>query len=240
MISPIISVCLATYNGEKYLKQQLESILSQINPDDEIVISDDASTDKTISIIESFNDKRITLLIRTTNHGLKNNFENAIKHAKGDYIFLSDQDDVWLDSKVSKTRQYLLNYDLVVSDCFLINGNHEVIQNSYYRLANSGKGVAKNIMYNTYLGCCMAFRKTLLPYILPFPDNIHYHDNWIGLISDIYGQVIFIESRLIYFRRHETTATSSGAKSSNSLFYKLVSRVILIFSLLKRIIAKSL
>lgn len=95
----MISVCMATYNGEEYIKEQLESILCQLGEMDEIIISDDGSTDNTLNIIESYNDSRIKIHINTGKHGFVYNFENALQKAKGEYIFLSDQDDIWLPEK---------------------------------------------------------------------------------------------------------------------------------------------
>ena len=96
-----ISVCLATYNGEKYIKEQLDSILPQLSANDEIIISDDNSTDDTINIIRSLNDERIKIYVNKTK-GIVKNFENALNNASGDIIFLSDQDDVWKNDKVKK------------------------------------------------------------------------------------------------------------------------------------------
>ena len=98
-----VSVAMATYNGEKYLKEQIESILCNLNENDELVISDDGSTDNTKIIIENFqkNDKRIKLFDGPKN-GVKQNFNNAIEKCQGEYIFLADQDDVWLEGKVEK------------------------------------------------------------------------------------------------------------------------------------------
>ena len=90
-----ISVCIATYNGAKYIEEQVQSILYQLSEKDEIINSDDGSKDNTLAIIKSLNDARIKVIHNTLKHGLVSNFENAIKHADGDYIFLSDQDDIW-------------------------------------------------------------------------------------------------------------------------------------------------
>ena len=86
----MISVCVATYNGEKYIKEQLLSILSQIGLNDEVVVSDDHSNDSTIDIVKSLNDKRVKIIYNEGNRGYTSNFENALKHAKGDYVFISD------------------------------------------------------------------------------------------------------------------------------------------------------
>jgi len=110
-----ISVCMATYNGERYLKEQLDSILKQLSFTDEIIISDDGSQDRTIEIIESFGDSRIKLF-HSTQQNLIYNFENALSKASGDIIFLSDQDDIWYENKVEKSMYHLQKYGLVFSN----------------------------------------------------------------------------------------------------------------------------
>ena len=102
-----LSVCMATHNGEKYLHKQLASILNQLGPEDEVVISDDSSTDTTVKIIRDIADPRIRLLENNTFYSPVYNFENAIRHGSGDIIVLADQDDVWLDNKVEVIRQQL-------------------------------------------------------------------------------------------------------------------------------------
>ena len=188
----MISVCMSTYNGEQFIFKQLDSILSQIGLNDEVIISDDGSKDNTINIIKSFNDKRIKLFFRKKTPSLVRNFENAIQKAVGEYIFLADQDDIWIKNKVSETLKYLNKYDLVISDCILINENEKVTNKSYFQIIKSRKGIIRNIVKNSYLGCCMAFKKNLIVDVLPFPSNLYYHDIWIGLIGEIYGKVFFL------------------------------------------------
>ena len=112
----MISVCVATYNGEKFIREQIESILCQLSSDDEIIVSDDGSTDGTIVIINCIGDKRIRIIEGPRKHSPTFNFENALKEAKGDYIFLADQDDVWKTNKVEVCMKWLQKYDCVVSD----------------------------------------------------------------------------------------------------------------------------
>lgn len=230
----MISVCIATYNGEKYIKDQLLSILCQIDIYDEIIVSDDSSNDKTLDIIESLNDSRIKILKNNNYHSPIYNFENAIKHAKGDFIFLSDQDDVWLPDRIKLMKEYLDNYCLVVSDCKIVDSNLNVMNESFFNLYNSGKGFWKNIIKNSYIGCCMAFKKELLIHILPFPLKIPMHDIWIGLLAELNGGVFFIDTPLLLYRRHGTNASSSGEKSKFSLYHKIVYRLLLLFEILKR------
>ena len=115
-----ISVCIATYNGEKYIKEQLSSILSQLEENDEVIISDDSSTDNTIQIVENFKDKRIRIFREQKFKSPIYNFENAISKATGDIIFLSDQDDIWHKAKVHKIKQYLSNEDIT---CIVTNAS---------------------------------------------------------------------------------------------------------------------
>lgn len=117
----MISVCIPTYNGEKYLKQQLDSILVQLEKNDEIIVSDDSSTDSTINLLKSYQDPRIRILQGNLYKNPIFNLENALKHAKGDYIFTADQDDIWKNDKVKQMIQALQKYDLVVSDASIIN-----------------------------------------------------------------------------------------------------------------------
>ena len=118
----MISVCMATYNGGKYIKEQLDSILPQLGKEDELVISDDGSKDNTYSIIQSYGDERIKLFYNHGKHGFVGNFENALKQCKGDYIFLSDQDDIWKVNKVSVVMEKLKDYSLVIHDAEIVDG----------------------------------------------------------------------------------------------------------------------
>ena len=136
-----ISVALATYNGEKYISEQLNSILPQLGPEDEIIISDDGSSDRTLEIVAGFCSAQIKVL-KNPGKGVISNVENAIKHTSGDIIFLCDQDDVWLPDKVSVTKKYLLESDvkLVVSDAIVVDENLKVLEDSFFKLMNSGSG----------------------------------------------------------------------------------------------------
>ena len=200
----IISVAMATYNGEKYIQEQLDSILKQLNDKDEIIISDDGSTDNTLKIIESYHDKRIKVL-KGPRKGVKQNFANAICNCKGKYIFLSDQDDIWLDHKIDIVLKVFetTNCTCVVHDAQVFDSNtNEVIMDSFFKFRKSRKGILKNIMKNSYIGCCMAIDKKIVDKIIPIPDDIEMHDQWIGIISEKYGNSIFINNKLIKYRRH--------------------------------------
>ena len=200
----IISVAMATYNGEKYIQEQLDSILKQLNDKDEIIISDDGSTDNTINIINSYKDKRIRI-IEGPHKGVKQNFANAISNCKGKYIFLSDQDDIWLDYKVNTVLKVFETTDCtcVVHDATVFDSNtNKVIMDSFYKFRKSGKGIIKNIIKNSYIGCCMAIDKKIVDKIIPIPDDIEMHDQWIGIMCEKYGNSVFINDKLLKYRRH--------------------------------------
>lgn len=232
----MVSVCIATYNGEKYIKEQLLSIISQLDSTDEIIISDDKSTDKTIEIIKELNDRRIKFFFNTSK-GYTNNFQNAIKHASGDFIFLSDQDDVWEENKVSRMTELLQEYDFVVSNAKVVNESLVDIDTTYFKMRGGGKnGFLNNLVKAKYLGCCMAFRNTMLKKLLPFPLEVTLcpHDLWISLIAEFYYKTYVIDESLILYRRHGNNVSSGGVKSSNSLFFKAQFRIYSLMKVLSR------
>lgn len=233
-----ISVCMATYNGEKYIKEQLESILSQISENDEVIVSDDSSNDKTIEIIKSFNDMRIRIYKNEKEKGYTRNFENALEKASGDIIFLSDQDDVWVENKVQKMMGILKNYDFVVSDNIIVNENLEIIDKSHFELYKTKNGFLTNLLLPRYVGACMAFRKNILQKSLPFPDNAKLcaHDYWISLVAEMYFKSYKLDEQLLLYRRHGANASNGGSKSKNSLNHKLKVRIYTLIQLLKRAI----
>lgn len=224
-----ISVCIATYNGERYIREQLDSILSQLSLDDEVIISDDGSKDSTIEIISSYLDSRIKVFKNNGKHGYVGNFENALNHSSGDFIFLSDQDDIWNENKVKKCLDVLRQNDLVVHDAFLMNQHGNISDVNYFSIRKSGEGYWRNLYKNSFIGCCMAFKKEMLRYILPFPPNILWHDMWIGLVVERKGKVRFIQDKLLFYRRHGDNASSTAEKSSFSFLFKIKYRLPLFF-----------
>ena len=241
-----ISVCMATYNGERFIKDQIESIIVQLGINDELIISDDSSTDNTLKIISRFNDSRIKVFNSHTFRSATRNFENALSYATGDVIFLSDQDDVWFPHKMRIMMLYLQKYDLVVSNCDFIDEFGKPMGESFFENFRSGPGLLKNFIKNTFLGNCMAFRRTVLDKALPFPEHLHratryliYQDVWLGLLANALFRVKFIPEKLSGFRRHASNAspTEMGIKSPQPLSRKLCGRSLLAVALLKRILS---
>ena len=163
----LISVCMTTYNGERYVAEQVHSILASPLVG-ELLVSDDGSTDRTLEVLRGIDDSRLRLL-EGPRRGLVRNFESVLGRARGEYIFLSDQDDVWLPGKVETLLGYLKRADLVVSDCAVVDSHLKTLQPSFFATRGSGPGLWRNLLRNSYIGCCMALRRELLVHALPFP-----------------------------------------------------------------------
>lgn len=234
----MISVCIATHNGAHYIKEQIESVLCQLGPKDEIIISDDGSTDNTIDILLAFNDKRI--IIHHYQQPVKSkhshtyvckNFENALKHAKGDYIFLADQDDWWMPNKVEKCIEALKYNILVVHRAEICDRDLNLKGQMLYK---------DNFVFNNFLslkrgkyyGCTLAFRNELLDFILPFPKKLILHDQWIGCMAELKGRVFYERTPLIKYRLHG--GNTSGGPSSNSIFFQIWYRLYMFVHLIIR------
>lgn len=205
-----ISVAMATYNGAKYIAEQLSSILSQLSPDDELVIVDDCSKDDTPQIIESFADTRIRLRISPRNNGVAKSFTEAIASCNGDIIFLADQDDIWLPGKVQTILQIFANnptVNIVSTDAIVIDHDGKQISSSYYADRGGFTNSAwRNLVKSRFHGCLMAFRSELRPLVLPLAL---YHDVWIGLCNAISGgQAVLIPQPFVAYRRHGKNESS--------------------------------
>lgn len=228
----MISVCLATYNGEKYIKEQLDSILSQLGENDEVIISDDGSTDRTLEVIAEMGDGRITVLHhkscgKTSFIKAKNNFENALKHAKGDYIFLADQDDIWKPEKVKVFMEHLGTFECVQSDS-------ELTAQTPYTTGHleESKGLLANVYHLPFRGCCMAVTRNLLDIALPIPEAVITHDAWIGCCAVARKSYLKINEPLMLYRIHDTNV--SVRKNENSVAYKIYYRIRILLNVIRR------
>lgn len=237
----MISVCMASFNGDQFIKEQIDSILGQLSSNDELIISDDHSTDNTCAIIKQYNDSRIKLVLNKLAKGVTHNFENALLHSKGDIIFLADQDDVWLPSKIRELSQFLLqgNYDVVTGNCALTDSKLNVIQERYYvDRSPLDKSVWGNFVKDLWLGSCMAFKREVLLATLPFPKKVAAHDLWIALYSQMHFKCGYYPKVLQLYRRHDNTVSFAGTKSTNKLSYKISYRLYLAYWLLVRSLMK--
>lgn len=226
---------MATYNGEKYIKEQISSILHQLNKKDELIISDDGSKDNTEMIIQSFNDNRIVYTKNIGKHGFVYNFENALKRAKGDYIFLSDQDDIWMNNKISESLHYLQDNDMIIHNADVIDAKGNYKGYDYFSTLHNHEGFWWNLYKVRCLGCCMAFKRNVLNACLPFPKRIVGHDYWIGMYAIAFFKVKYVKTPLLKYRRHGNNVSPSSEKSNTSFFYKVFTKR---FSILWALIAR--
>lgn len=228
-----ISVVMPAYNGAVYIQEQIKSILVQLGENDELIVSLDPSSDETEKIILGMDDARIRL-VAGPGCGLLANVEYGLSLAKHELIFLSDQDDVWTSDKVSCVKQVFLNTDcdLVLHDARIVDGDLNEIEPSFFAWRKVKRGFWANVKKNSYIGCCMAFKKSILEYVLPIPTKVPMHDQWIGLMVEKKGRVEFLNQPLLLYRRHGLNQTSSHHAG---LFKMLVWRLRLILALWRRL-----
>ena len=220
-----ISVCMAVYNGAAYLKPQMCSILSQLRTNDEVVVVDDASQDNSTELLRELSDARVPVYRNERNMGVLAAFERAMSQAQGEILFLSDQDDIWLPGKVEKIiGAFSLNPEitLVASDAQVIDETGCIVADSFFEQRGPfSVGVLHNLIKNKYLGCTLAFRRSMLEYFLPIPRDVPMHDIWFGLINDISGKTHYIDQPLIAYRRHGNNVSPSvGAPILQKLVWR--------------------
>lgn len=241
----MVSVCMATYNGQKYLREQVNSILSQLSEEDELIVSDDGSTDETLAILASYGESRIkvyshvkenTAVGKSNMQLVAENLQFGLRQCQGDYIFLSDQDDIWLPGKVEKCVAGLQEYDLVNHDCKVVDENLNVIYSSYFNLVHTKEGFIHNFVKFGYLGCCMAFRKEVLSYVLPFDSKIA-HDAWFCYLAELLGNCKCISDPLLLYRRHGKNTSGASQKSTNPIWYRIAYRIPYLWRIMKRYFA---
>ena len=244
----MISVCLACFNGQKYIKNQIESILSQLQKDDEIIVSDGGSTDDTIKIISEIKDKRIKLVkldsindrepnepvFRIMNR-ISKNFESALKHVKGEFIFLADQDDIWLPDKIKRMLPYFEHYCCIVHDCYVTDSNLKVLSDTFFNYIKPNTSFLGTLYRSSFMGCCMAFKKDVLELSLPFPAYPIEHDTWIGINALSFGKVLCLNDSLIFYRRHTDNVSSCAEGSKNSIYIKLKRRMFILRAIISRL-----
>ena len=220
--SPRISVCMAAYNGAGHIEEQIASILPEIGPHDELVVVNDCSTDATSDLVAGMNDPRIRLINADRNVGYVRTFERALGEARGEYVFLSDQDDVWLPGRVERMISALDGRNMVVSNCRHVEGPSGRFHDIRLKAADSDHTV-RNLAgivvgYRLHWGCAMAFRRVLLAQILPFPAYMdESHDQWIATVGNVNRSIVYLEEDTILHRLHGENLTPSGIRSASKI-----------------------
>ena len=215
-----IDVLMATYNGEKYLAEQLDSIINQTYHNWNLLIRDDNSTDRTLEIIQDYQkkDNRIKLLKDNKgNLGIVKNFEELLKNSESEFIMFSDQDDIWIENKLDmylKMIEKIKNKGFMIhSDAILFDKNKSnILKDTFISKKAINKGL-ENVFFNYFVqGATILISKEIKNFILPFPKEAYLHDRYIHLISELFFERVFINQALIYYRQHDNNQI--GAKNT--------------------------
>ena len=232
-MSEMISVAMAAYQGALYLPVQIDSILVQLKPNDELVVSYDESSDDTLRILETYQakDSRVKVF-KNTVPGVTGNFNNAITHCSGDYIYISDQDDKWTENKVAIVQKtfHETGADLIIHNGIHTNIDMEPMGIPFFEMYRIGDSILKNIAKPRMSGCCMAFTRKMKDIIMPMPE-IRGYDQWIALVCEIFGKIAYPKEILIYHRLHGSNVTTGTPRPLKVI---LCMRTRLIFFLLTR------
>lgn len=208
---PAVSVCMATRNGERYLELQLRSIVMQLQPGDELVISDDSSTDRTVEILRRYEGPQVRLFLGNRFFNPIGNFEHCLRQARHDILVLADQDDVWLDNRLTVVRQCMSGRTdqvyAVMTDADMIGADGQLMGTTLFHHFRARKGVLRNLFWNCYTGCAMAVSRPLFERASPFPQGIPMHDAWLGLLADALGAVELRPEKTLLYRRHQANAS---------------------------------
>jgi glycosyltransferase involved in cell wall biosynthesis len=228
--TPLVSVAMATYNGEKYIAAQLESILNQTFNNIEIIITDDASTDNTVHILEGFQKKYnfIKLFVNTCNSGVTKTFENSFRNCSGDFIAISDQDDEWELHKIETLLNHLENEDAIYSNSLLVDKNGASLNKEFKSLMNLQSYYTGGpfLMGNCVPGHTILMKAGFVKTILPLPTTMMF-DRWISFCAAANNGIKYVDMPLVKYRQHESNTIGVGKsknktkrKTKSELFYK--------------------
>ncbi len=229
----MISIAMATYNGEKYLAEQLDSILAQTVQDFELVICDDCSTDGTVRILEEYmqKDSRIKVFVNKENLGFVKNFEKAIKLCSGEYIALSDQDDVWLPEHLEILMRNIKDKDLICGNAVLCDENLKTINTDLLSVSkidflpdNKDDWFFFLLHGNIFQGAASLFKSNIIEKALPIPSKVKFHDRWLALVAASENGVSYINKPILYYRQHGENITHTEKwniflRIKNALFH---------------------
>nr|WP_314213828.1 glycosyltransferase [Pseudarthrobacter equi] len=235
-----VSVCMATYNGQEYVAEQIQSILSQLSPEDELIVVDDASKDSTLDVVRRIEDPRIVLLPSAENKGYVASFEKAVSASRGEYIMLSDQDDIWLPGRVEKLVDALQTKDFAASNFTVFGGPANRYHKVQLKESDSGRWVANLVTtwigIRPYYGCTMAFRAAAKKQILPFPEFLtETHDQWIAIVANLNRSMVHVAAPTVARRLHDENTTP---KSRRPVSVILRARIMLLRAIFVALVRK--
>jgi glycosyltransferase involved in cell wall biosynthesis len=215
------SIAMATYNGVRFLEEQIQSVRLQMQSGDELVVVDDASTDGTMKLLEQLQFPRMRVYQNPKNLGAARTFDRALSLTRNHIVFLCDQDDVWLPGKREAFVESFLRdkrCSVVVSDAELIDAAGRTLAASFMQTRGGFSGSLWSTLYkNRFLGCCMALRRDVLSIGLPIPPTVPQHDMWLGLLGAEIGTVHYLSTAYLRYRRHEENTSPSRPASTPTM-----------------------
>ena len=207
----LVSIALCTYNGEAYLREQLDSIVNQSYPAIELIAVDDCSSDNTLKILEEYaaDYPFIQVFVNSENLGYIRNFEKALGLCNGDFIALSDQDDIWDSKKIEKQVKAIGNHLLIYHDSAFVDQNGQSLHRKMSDIMNLYRGDQPEafLFFNCISGHSVLMKKELRDELLPFP-NAYFHDWWMGYVATNLGSIDFIGECLVKYRQHQKADTN--------------------------------
>ena len=231
-----LSVVMAVHNGQTFLRDQIDSIVGQLLPGDELIVIDDASTDGSLDLLGMMTSPLLRVYRNPHNLGIRRTFERGLRLARHDLIFLSDQDDRWNEGKRTAFVAKFIEdptTSVVISDAEVIDANGALIAPSFMAMKNGFVGtVTGTIWRNRYLGCAMAIHRRVLEVALPVPAYVPMHDMWLGVMGYLVGRVVYLPTPYLQYRRHGTNASPS---SRQSLRRVIAWRIALLWAVVSRL-----
>jgi glycosyltransferase involved in cell wall biosynthesis len=224
MKNELVSIAMATYNGARFLRKQLDSIYNQSYKNLEIIVCDDKSTDNTVSILDEYRVKKgLYYQINKVNVGYYRNFEKTIGLCNGRYIALADQDDIWVSNKIASLVDAIGDCSMIYSDASFIDDNDKIFAKSILEYtgcpAFSGKSLKQLAFWNSVTGCTVLFKREMLEFAVPFPDGEKYHDWWLALVACKMKGLCFLADQLVLYRRHQ--ANTLGLRKRSTILGKM-------------------
>jgi glycosyltransferase involved in cell wall biosynthesis len=231
---PETTVILATYNGERYIAEFLESLIAQSYRNFDVVVSDDCSTDKTISIIEGFQSKLdIAISKNTTNVGASLNFSRATNMATGHFVAFADQDDVWQPDKLSLMVNLMKIHRnqeprMIFCDLEVVDKNLHMISASFFsgRKSSACSHIEDFIISSHIPGCAMLINRPLLKLGMPVPPLFRMHDWWFAITAAAFGSITFLDRPLVRYRQHANNTIGAQAKVEKKKLSSKIERLI--------------
>lgn len=230
-MNKLISIAMTTYNGEKYLKEQIDSILAQTYTNFELIVCDDCSTDNTHSILEEYaeKDQRIKIYFNDSNLGFIKNFEQSLRFCTGDFVALADQDDVWTKNHLELLLSRIGEHDIACSNSIIVNKNLEPLNMDmktschFTSVPNDNSDLFFYFLFgnNFVQGAASLIKRDFLLKCLPIPEFVIFHDHWFGINAAACNGIAYIEDSTLFYRQHGNNIT----QSANKVFQKTANAI---------------